>query len=69
MTGLYAARSVVVECLTEGESVINPNVHTHITRPVKEMLMKKRNVINIAVQVIIIYQLYNTKMLTKQLFI
>ena len=51
MTGLYVARHVVVEYPIEGESVINPNVHTHIIESVMEVIMKGRSVMNTAAQV------------------
>ena len=52
-TGLSVARSVEVEYLTERGSVFHQNVHTLIpcTTNAMEMIMKKRNVINSAVQV------------------
>ena len=52
-TGLSVARSVEVEYLTERGSVFHQNVHTLIPRTTNamEMIMKKRNVINSAVQV------------------
>ena len=59
--GLSAVKSVEVEFLTERGSVYHQNVHTHTTRPVKEMHMKKRNVMNSVVQVTIIVINYNTK--------
>jgi len=53
MTGLYVARSVVVEFLTERESVYLQNVHTliHDTTSVTEVLMKRRNVMKNAANV------------------
>jgi len=53
MTGLYVARSVVVEFLTERESVFLQNVHTliHATTSVMVVIMKRRNVTTTVVQV------------------
>ena len=51
--GLSVARSVEVEYLTERGSVFHQNVHTLIpvTINVMEMIMKRRNAMNNAVQV------------------
>ena len=52
-TGLYVARNVEVEYLTERGNVFHQNVHTLIpvTISVMEVVTKRRNAINNAVQV------------------
>ena len=49
--GLSVVRSVEVEFLTERGNVINPNVHIPTIKNVMEAVMKRRSVMNIAVQV------------------
>ena len=61
MTGLYVARSVVVEFLTERESVYLQNVHMLILHTTSAMVvvMKRRNVMKNVVQVCLSNMRYN----------
>ena len=50
-TGPSVVRSAEVEYLIERENVSHQNVHIHTIKTVMEMIMKRRSVMNNAVQV------------------